>query len=69
MTDHESLSSERPPQSNRGSVDQSAEPHFLAVGRISRPHGVNGEVRVELLTDVPERFEWLDTIYLGEANP
>jgi len=41
----------------------------LAVGRISRPHGVNGEVRVELLTDVPERFEWLDTIYLGEANP
>ncbi len=41
----------------------------MAVGRISRPHGVNGEVRVELLTDVPERFEWLDIIYLGEANP
>ncbi len=41
----------------------------MAVGRISKPHGVNGEVRVELLTDVPERFEWLDTIYLGETSP
>ena len=41
----------------------------MAVGRISKPHGVQGEVRVELLTDVPERFEWLDTIYVGEANP
>lgn len=41
----------------------------MAVGRITKPHGVNGEVRVELLTDVRERFEWLDTIYLGETNP
>ena len=41
----------------------------MAVGRITKPHGVNGEVRVELLTDVPERFEWLETIYLGEINP
>lgn len=30
---------------------------------------MNGEVRVELLTDVPERFEWLEAIYVGEANP
>lgn len=53
----------------RGSVDNSAEPHFLAVGRIVRPHGVNGEVRVELLTDNPERFEWLDAVYVGEKSP
>ena len=55
--------------SQRGSVESSAEPHFLAVGRISRPHGVQGEVRVELLTDHPERFEWLEAIYVGEQNP
>lgn len=54
---------------SRGSVDQSAEPHFLAVGRIVRPHGVHGEVRVELLTDNPERFEWLDAVYVGEKSP
>jgi 16S rRNA processing protein RimM len=41
----------------------------LAVGRITRPHGVHGEVRVELMTDVPERFEWLDAVYVGEKNP
>lgn len=57
------------PSPQRGSVDPSAEPHFLAVGRISRPHGVQGEVRVELLTDHPERFEWLEAIYVGEQRP
>jgi len=55
--------------SNRGSVEESAEPRFLAVGRIAKPHGVLGEVRVELMTDHPERFEWLDAIYVGEKNP
>jgi 16S rRNA processing protein RimM len=59
-----------PTQSSKGgSVEESAEPRFLAVGRISKPHGVYGEVRVELMTDNPERFEWLDAIYVGEANP
>lgn len=57
----------RPPAG--GSVDRSAEPRFLAVGRVSRPHGVRGEVRVELLTDTPERFGWLEAIYVGEKNP
>lgn len=59
--------SDRAPR--RGSVEKSAEPHFLAIGRIIKPHGVHGEVRVELLTDVPERFEWLDAVFVGEANP
>ncbi|MBW7958264.1 MAG: ribosome maturation factor RimM [Anaerolineae bacterium] len=70
MTEDSSLSAKRPGHTPaRGSVDQSAEPHFLAVGRISKPHGVRGEVRVELMTDTPERFKWLDTIYIGEVNP
>lgn len=56
-------------ENERGSVENSAEPHFLAVGRVARPHGVHGEVRIELLTDVPERFKWLDYIYVGERNP
>jgi 16S rRNA processing protein RimM len=30
-------------------------PRYLAVGRIGRAHGVRGEVRVEVLTDFPER--------------
>lgn len=56
-------------ESAKGSADHSAEPRFLAIGRITRPHGVNGEVRVELMTDVPERFKWLNSVYLGEKHP
>jgi 16S rRNA processing protein RimM len=41
----------------------------LAVGRVIKPHGVHGEVRVELLTDLPKRFEWLEVIYVGEHQP
>lgn len=52
-----------------GSADHSAEPRFLAIGRVIKPHGVLGEVRVELMTDVPQRFGWLKTIYVGERDP
>jgi 16S rRNA processing protein RimM len=31
-------------------------PSTVSVGRILRPHGVRGELGVELLTDIPERF-------------
>lgn len=41
----------------------------MAVGRVIKPHGVQGEVRVELMTDLPQRFEWLKVIYVGERNP
>lgn len=43
---------------------------FLAVGRIIAPHGVRGEVKVEIQTDFPQRFQpgaqvWLE----GETDP
>jgi len=31
-------------------------PETVTVGRILRPHGVRGEVKVEVLSDVPDRF-------------
>jgi 16S rRNA processing protein RimM len=52
-----------------GSAENSAEPRFLAVGRVIKPHGVHGEVRVEVMTDRPERFGWLESIFVGERNP
>lgn len=51
-----------------GSVDDSAEPRFLIVGRILRPHGVRGEVRASVLTDLPERFKWLERIFLSRTE-
>ena len=31
-----------------------AEPELIAIGRIRRPHGIRGEVVVDLLTDTPD---------------
>jgi len=39
----------------------------MAIGRIVGMHGLNGELRVELHTDFPERFAQGETILLGEA--
>jgi 16S rRNA processing protein RimM len=38
-------------------------PEWIEVGRISRPHGVHGEVRVLLSSDNPERFLPGATLY------
>ncbi len=37
---------------------------YIAVGRIRRPYGVRGEVKVQFLTDFPERFRDLKTVYI-----
>jgi 16S rRNA processing protein RimM len=31
-----------------------------------KPHGLAGEVQVQILTDFPDRFDMLKTVYLGE---
>lgn len=57
-----------PDQGDReqGSVENnSAEPRFLVIGRVVRPHGVRGEMRVEVMSEQPERFSWLEHVYLA----
>ena len=44
------------------------EPVFLAVGKLRRPHGVNGEILMEILTDFPERFEAGSIIFIGPEH-
>ena len=41
------------------------EPRYLAVGHIVRPWGVRGELKVEILTEDPTRFQRLETVYVG----
>ena len=41
---------------------------WIIIGRIRAPHGIRGEVRVELLTDFPERYRTLKRVYLGERH-
>lgn len=56
-------------EGRRGLAENSARPRFLVIGRVGRPHGVRGEVRVEVVTDLPERFTWLDKVYVGNEQP
>lgn len=40
---------------------------YIAVGRVVAPHGIRGEVKVEPLTDFPERFKKGAKVFLGQA--
>jgi 16S rRNA processing protein RimM len=40
-------------------------PRYLLLGEILRPHGVQGELRMRILTDHPERITQLEKVYIG----
>lgn len=44
------------------------EPDFLAVGRLRRPHGVRGEILMEVMTDFPERLIDGMVLYIGTEH-
>lgn len=41
---------------------------YLIVGKILKPHGVRGEVKVEPLTDDLRRFDKLEYVYIKNAD-
>ncbi len=43
-------------------------PVFLAVGRLRRPHGVQGEMVMDILTGFPERLKAGKNVFVGEAH-
>ncbi len=60
------------PRDENGSAESHlpAEPRFLIVGQVRAPHGVRGEVRVQILTDFPERFRQGAEVWIGpEPRP
>jgi len=46
-----------------------SEPRFLVIGQVAKAHGVKGELSVIPHTDQPERFGWLDKVYVGDESP
>ena len=44
------------------------EPDFLAVGKLRRPHGVRGEIIMDVYTDFPERIHPGVVLYVGEQH-
>jgi 16S rRNA processing protein RimM len=66
-TKNQPASSPRKLSPSGSDVSQSG-PDFLIIGQIIKPHGVKGEVVVKVLTDFPDRFEKMKTVYLGNAT-
>lgn len=46
----------------------SGEPVFLAVGRFGKPHGVRGEISMQVVTDFPERFTPGTVVFVGPQH-
>jgi 16S rRNA processing protein RimM len=42
-----------------------SDPAFLVLGRILRPHGVRGEMLLQIITQFPERIADLGTVFIG----
>jgi 16S rRNA processing protein RimM len=51
---------------NSGSPD--GEPVYLTVGFLRRPHGLHGEIIMDLHTDFPERLKSGRKLFLGEEH-
>lgn len=47
---------------------QSGEPEFLVIGKLRAPHGLRGEVLMDVLTDFPERLKPGVEVYVGEEH-
>lgn len=41
------------------------EPRFLIVGRIRKPHGIHGNLKVAVQSDDPKRFYTLDRVFIS----
>lgn len=44
------------------------EPKFLAIGKVLRPHGIRGELRLEMHTGSPSHLSEVETVYIGDNH-
>jgi 16S rRNA processing protein RimM len=62
------MTPERDSQNRITGSPQPAGPTYLAVGKLRRPHGVKGEILMDVLTDFPERLEVGMLLYAGDSH-
>jgi 16S rRNA processing protein RimM len=55
-----------PTTANAAGSPPLGEPAFIAVGKLRHPHGVHGEILMEVYTDFPDRLQPGVILYLGE---
>lgn len=47
-------------------LPENGEPAFLSIGILRKPHGVEGEMKIEIWTDFPERLKKGGVVYIGD---
>lgn len=47
-------------------LPENGEPEFLSIGILRKPHGIKGEMRIEIWTDFPERLKKGVIVYIGD---
>jgi 16S rRNA processing protein RimM len=55
-------------EAKKSSGSPDGEPVYLTVGYLRRPHGVRGEIIMDLHTDFPERLKPGKKLFAGEAH-
>lgn len=51
----------------KGRINET-EPEYLVIGKVFRPHGIRGELRLEVHTDSPAHLGDVETVYIGEER-
>jgi 16S rRNA processing protein RimM len=49
-------------------VPEQSKTEWATIGKVVAPFGVRGELKVRLLTDIPNRFIGLDTVHVGPSH-
>lgn len=62
------MSAKRQSPAQVGTGSPAGEPLYLVVGFLRRPHGVRGEIIMDLHTDFPERFKPGRRLFVGEKH-
>jgi 16S rRNA processing protein RimM len=60
--------SKPPAKAGKSGSPSKGEPVYLAVGLLRRPHGVQGEILMEVYTDFPERLKDGTAVFLGAKH-
>ena len=55
-------------QENKTGTQKKGEPEYLAVGLLRKPHGLRGDLLLEIYTDFPERLKPGTTILAGDKH-
>lgn len=64
----ENPDSYKPIDNNENGSPDPGEPVFILIGKVRRPHGMDGELIVDAYSEDPQRFKPGNQIYLGEEH-